>query len=62
MSIWVVGRKQPGNLRIFGQAIGLGIALSLLVLHDTALVIEFALGNAAHEMPHPVRLHEQRAI
>ena len=47
---------------IFGQAVGLIIALALLVLDNGALIIELFLGYRAEQMAHPVAFEEERAV
>ena len=62
VAIGMILRKQPRNLGIFGQAIWLGIALTLLVLDNGALVVELCLCDPAKQVTHPVCFHEQCAI
>ena len=54
-------REQRLQLRIFDEAIGLVVALPLLVLDDVDLVGEVRLRHRAEQMPHPVALQPQRA-
>ncbi len=58
----MIGGEQRGELRIFDQAVGLIVALALLVLDDAALVIEHLLGNGAEQMAHAIAFHEQRHL
>src|SRR3546814_18003743 len=54
--------EQPLDLLVAKQAVGLVVALPLLVLDDAALLIEHGLRDRAGEVAHPVAFEEQRAI
>ena len=43
-------------------AVGLVLALALLVLHDPALLVDGLLVERAQQVTHPVRFHPQRAV
>ena len=57
----------PGGIQVRLQrledfAVGLVLALALLVLHDPALLVEPRLSDRAEEVTHPVRLQPQREV
>ena len=56
-----LGEKRFLN-HIFGQAVGLSVALTFLILNNTALIIEFLLRHRSEEIAHPVTFKEQRAV
>jgi hypothetical protein len=47
---WVQTFENP----IFNESVRLIVTLSLLVLHNATLIIEFLLSNNTQEMTHPV--------
>src|SRR3546814_7753610 len=55
------GKEILENL-VAQQAIGVVVALALLILDDAALVIELFLRHRAEQMPHAVAFEEQREV
>ncbi len=43
-------------------AVGLVLALALLVLHHATLLVQLVLRDGAEQVPHAVRLHPQRHV
>ena len=62
MAIGVADGEQAFGGGIAHQAIGLVVALALLVLDNAALLVELVLGQRAQQVAHAVALHEQRQI
>src|SRR3546814_4637189 len=56
-----LGKEILENL-VAQQAIGIVVALALLILDDAALVIELFLRHRAEQMPHAVAFEEQREV
>jgi len=56
------GWVQRLHQRVVGAAVGLVLALALLVLHHAALLVERGLGDRAKQVAHAVRFHEQRGV
>ena len=54
MAIRMAGRKQAFEHAIFDQAVRLVITLTLFVLYDAALIVEFLFGNDAQQMAHSI--------
>ena len=59
VAIGVAFREQGLQLLVLVQAVGLVVALALLVLNDAALQIERLLGDGAQHIAHAVAFHEQ---
>jgi hypothetical protein len=55
-------REERIELAIFDQAVGLVVALPLLVLDDADLVLEILLGDRVEQMAHAVALEEEREV
>ncbi len=58
----MAAREQTRKLRILQAAVRLVVALALLVLHDTALLIELLLVHRIDEMAHAVTLEPQDLV
>ena len=58
----MVGGIQPRREEIPHLAVGLVLALALLVLHHAALLVELGLGEGAEEVAHPVGLEPEREV
>ena len=54
--------EQALELGIFDHAVGLVVALALLVLDDADLVGQILLGDRAEQMAHPVALEVERPL
>ena len=48
--------------QLVDAAVGLVLALPLLVLHDAALLVELRLVDGAEQVPHAVRLHPEHGV
>jgi hypothetical protein len=60
--IGVTDREQRGADLVVDEAVGIVVALALLVLHHAALLIELVLGDRAEQVAHAVAFHEQREV
>jgi hypothetical protein len=58
----MIGRVELGSEEIPHLAIGLVLALALLVLHHAPLFVELGLADGSGQMAHPIRLHPEREI
>ena len=60
--IGMTRRVEVFELFIFDNAKGIIVALTFLILHHAALIIQLLLRNPAEQMPHAVAFEEQRPV
>ena len=56
------GQRLPAAMMLLALAVGLVLALALLVLHDAALLVELRLVDRAEQVAHAVGLEPQREV